>query len=1004
MRASSEAPPRTDPRAGGTVSGALHRAIGRGVLLATATLWVPVSPAHAQRAPAGMTVADIAVPGAGAVRLANAAERAALDQSAPWSEFTSRHGPWSAYWNVGTGTPHRAFGEGIPLPGYADRADAVEAAVRAFIAAEARLFRAPTLETTRVQRVRNTWYVSFRQTVRGMPVLFSDWEFRVGANGRLFALGADAHRRVPATVGAGPRLPAVVAREAARAGLRFDPVRDRLAGGETVALLPVTAEDGLSYRAVTEVRVTTEDPPGDWRTLVDAGDGEVLWRQNRIRYAIAGTVTGTTHLSLPTDPLAPRPLPHLTVNVGPTPTVTDAAGGYSASAVGSVMVTAQLKGSFCDVNRQDGVPDAAFTTAATDPATVDIAWTSGNSHDAERDGYHHLNVVHDYVRALDPGATNLDYVAPCNVNINNTCNAYYSPSDGSVNFYLAGGGCPNTATMPDVVYHEYGHGVNDHIYYLAGQPGGMTNGALHEGMADVLATFLQDDPNAGKGFFGPGTILRTLDNTRRWPEDASADPHLAGLIIGGAFWDLRRTAGLAVASQLSHFAKYGVPDDLDDGVAMNEFFVETLVADDDDASLSNGTPHFAQMLEAFNAHGIGTLMFMNIGHTPLADQTGPGAYLVTATTSYSGPFGGLSGPPQLHYQVNGGTYQTVSMTPSQGQYSASIPHQIGAVVSYYLSVSDTYGQTLTAPGAAPASVYSFLSGSPNTLLDHDQETNQGWVAGTAGDNATTGIWIRSDPNGTWVHFPLEVQPEDDHTPSPGFLCWVTGNAIPGQPVGTNDVDDGHTTLTTPLFDGTASGLANPVIRYWRWYTNNQGSSPGEDLWRVDISNDAGIHWVSVESTTQSSNAWQRVLFPISNYVAPSEFMRMRFIAEDTGSPSLVEAAVDDFQLLAFTPGPVAVDGPEVPRGLTLAVASANPGTGPMRLSYSLPAWGVVSLRIYDLAGRAVRTLASGRQDAGRHTLDWDGRDDGGTGLPSGTYFARLTAAGAAASRTLVRTR
>ena len=126
--------------------------------------------------------------------------------------------------------------------------------------------------------------------------------------------------------------------------------------------------------------------------------------------------------------------------------------------------------------------------------------------------------------------------------------------------------------MPDVVYHEYGHGVNDKLYIAEGA-GGMNNGALHEGTADVLAAMIQDTPHGGKGFFGPGTVLRELDNTRRWPQDASGDPHTTGLIIGGAFWDLRQAAGLAVASNLAHFAKYGLPDDFDDGVAMNEYFV-----------------------------------------------------------------------------------------------------------------------------------------------------------------------------------------------------------------------------------------------------------------------------------------------------------------------------------------------------------------------------------------------------------------------------------------------
>src|SRR5262249_55200980 len=156
--------------------------------------------------------------------------------------------------------------------------------------------------------------------------------------------------------------------------------------------------------------------------------------------------------------------------------------------------------------------------------------------------------------------------------------------DGAgVNFFAAGGGCPNTATMPDVVYHEYGHAVNDNLYIQAGSPLGMQNSTLHEATADVNAAFIQDRPDLGKGFYGPGTVLRSLHNSKRWPEDNGNDAHITCLILGGALWDLRQAVGLDVARRLAHYAEYGRPDDLDDGMAMYEFFVETLVADDDDA-------------------------------------------------------------------------------------------------------------------------------------------------------------------------------------------------------------------------------------------------------------------------------------------------------------------------------------------------------------------------------------------------------------------------------------
>lgn len=978
------------------------------VLLALAPL-----PAGAVREPESSTDAAISIPGAGAVALPDAAQRGTLERGAAWRDFTARYGRWTALWNTRTASPHRAFGPAIALPGFADDAPGVEAALRAFIASRPELFGTPTLELQRAQRVRGTWYVSFRQTVRGMPVLFSDWEFRVGTNGRLFSFGADAHRVADVEIPTITRLPEAVARAAARAGLRFDPVRDRVEGGGSLALLPVAGENGLSYRTVAEARVMTQDPPGDWRALVDAATGEVLWRQNQIRHAVGGVVTGAVHPTLPTDPLASRPLPNLTVNVGPTPATTGPAGVYSAPAAGAVTVSAELRGRWCNVNRQDGVPDAAFSSPATDPGRVIVSFDPADSHDAERDGYFHVNVAHDYVKAIDPASIAIDQVVPCFVNLDDVCNAFFNTINESVNFFRAGGGCPNTATLPDVVYHEYGHLVNHEVFQHSGQLIGMTNAALHEGMADVLAAMIQDDPDGGKGFFGPGTILRSLDNTRRWPEDANpADPHITGLIIGGAFWDLRRSAGLDVAARLSHFAKYGLPDDPDAGVAMNEYFVETLVADDDDADLSNGTPHAAEIIAAFNAHGIGTVFFVDVTHTPLEDQPGAGPYPVTATAAYAGAFGALAGPPVLHYRVNDGAYQGVAMTATgtPDEYTASIPGIYGAVVSYFISATDMFGSVTTHPPYAPGDgQHRFVAGPATVLVNLDMETDPGWTARAPGDDATGGLWVRTEPAGSQVIAGIDVQPEEDHTPG-GIQCWVTGNAGILAPPGTNDVDGGRTTLTSAPLDAVqitgaaaSAGVIEPAISYWRWYTNDQGQNPGADRWRVDISNDGGFSWVSVENTTRSAARWRRVVFRIADYVVPTSYVRLRFIAEDADPASLVEAAVDDLQLLAFA-DVVAVGHEPEPGRLALALASSHPASGVLRLRYSLPAAGPASLRLFDAGGRAVRTLVAGSAGAGAHLVEWDGRDDRGGLLPSGTYFARLTAAGATVARTLVRTR
>jgi flagellar hook assembly protein FlgD len=47
------------------------------------------------------------------------------------------------------------------------------------------------------------------------------------------------------------------------------------------------------------------------------------------------------------------------------------------------------------------------------------------------------------------------------------------------------------------------------------------------------------------------------------------------------------------------------------------------------------------------------------------------------------------------------------------------------------------------------------------------------------------------------------------------------------------------------------------------------------------------------------------------------------------------------------------------------------------------------LAIYDVAGRAVRTLHEGPLSEGPHTWEWQARSESGVRLASGVYFARL---------------
>lgn len=82
------------------------------------------------------------------------------------------------------------------------------------------------------------------------------------------------------------------------------------------------------------------------------------------------------------------------------------------------------------------------------------------------------------------------------------------------------------------------------------------------------------------------------------------------------------------------------------------------------------------------------------------------------------------------------------------------------------------------------------------------------------------------------------------------------------------------------------------------------------------------------------------------------------------------------------------DAPTPPARPFLA-AAPNPFNPTLRLVLELPAPGPATLAILDLRGRRVAELHHGPLGAGRHVFRWDGRDDSGRELPSGSYLARL---------------
>ena len=121
------------------------------------------------------------------------------------------------------------------------------------------------------------------------------------------------------------------------------------------------------------------------------------------------------------------------------------------------------------------------------------------------------------------------------------------------------------------------------------------------------------------------------------------------------------------------------------------------------------------------------------------------------------------------------------------------------------------------------------------------------------------------------------------------------------------------------------------------------------------------------------------------------------IESDPASGDLYYIAMDTEEVRRIRYAPqLAADAPPAP--VAALECAPNPFSTTTRLEFVLPDDGPVTLGVYTAAGRCVRTISSGARTAGRHVLVWDGTNDAGGRLPSGTYYARLeTGAGVVSS-------
>jgi hypothetical protein len=663
-------------------------------------------------------------------------------------------------------------------------------------------------------------------------------------------------------------------------------------------------------RLVDELIVRSDR--GKWRLLVDARSGAIVDEHSLIHYeTVTGTAAGLATEGLSSSPCqdeVPMPLPYLEVHAGGKVVHTDVTGNFTIDVPGPdpLRLTAALRGRWFEVFDASGpVAEESMRIAPPGPASLQFNLDNTEAVLAQVNGYIEANRARDFVLEHHPDYPGMDIPAFA-VNVNQIIfpcpgNAWYDSDAISINFCLPGFGSPNTA-YASIIHHELAH----HLVETAGSG----QGPYGEGMADTIAVLLADDPRIGMGFLGECDVPhRNAQNDCLYaPYSCSSCgfvSHLCGQVLSGSFWDTRLalqstdpddalqiTTDLAINSILLHTGSA-----VDPTIA-----IDVMTLDDDNGVILDGTPHYDQILQGFGAHDMTppTLALVAFAFPDgLPDLIAPLGGTVLRVNVYGVTAEPAPNAATLYIEVPGSNPIEIPMTPvgDDGYVVEFPPLACGQNVRYALGAETIMGDTQfwpidldpepqPFPSLLPVAWFDAFAVSGVELITADDfEQDLGWIV--SGD-AGVGHWERGVPAG-------DADRGDPGTDADGSgACYLTGNDA-----GDSDVDGGTTILTSPMLDGSAG---EPAVAYWRWFTNDFGGTPSEDVLIVQASDDDGKTWVTLEQVgptgAGTSGGWvHRVMALWSVGLEPTDDLRVRFIAADLNAGSVVEAAVDGVRIL-----------------------------------------------------------------------------------------------------------
>lgn len=203
---------------------------------------------------------------------------------------------------------------------------------------------------------------------------------------------------------------------------------------------------------------------------------------------------------------------------------------------------------------------------------------------------------------------------------------------------------------------------------------------------------------------------------------------------------------------------------------------------------------------------------------------------------------------------------------------------------------------------------------------------------------------------------------------------VPPNQVPGTGSGTFVLDDLQTELTYHI---EYSGLVG--VEFDAHFHNATPRDNGSIVFQLPVGSPKdGVWQIPANLVTELLEGRIYVNIHTDQYVAGE--LRGNIMADSMGGDPT-------------TPPPPAT---------TLEPNYPNPFNPKTTIEYSLSQTSQVSLRIYDVAGRLIRTLVNSEQPPGEQIpIEWDGTDNKGRAMATGIYFLRLDASGHSQTRKMV---